>query len=80
VLGIVPVNVRRWREHETMLRHIQQIGAEHDLRVLDPVPNSRAVLRYSLAGGLWRQVAEALIQRESGERRATEARRALVHA
>lgn len=80
VLGIVPVNVRRWREHETMLRHIQQIGAEHDIPVLDPVPNSRAVLRYSLVGGLWRQVAEALVQRESAEATgASRARRELVH-
>jgi cellulose biosynthesis protein BcsQ len=70
VLGVVPVNVRRWREHETMLRHIQQIAAEHDLNVLDPVPNSRAVLRYSLAGGLWRQVAEALLAREPASREA----------
>lgn len=71
VLGVVPVNVRRWREHETMLRHIRQIAAEHDLNVLDPVPNSRAVLRYSLAGGLWRQVAEALLAREPASRKAS---------
>jgi len=65
ILGVVPVNVRRWPEHQTMLRHVRQIAAEHDLPVLEPVPNSRAVLRYSLAGGLWRPVAEALIERES---------------
>jgi hypothetical protein len=80
VLGIVPVNVRRWREHDTMLRHIQQIAAEHELEVLDPVPNSRAVLRYSLTGGLWRHVAAALIERESNERRTTLAAGALAHA
>ena len=39
------------------------VAADADLPVLDPVPNSRAVLRYSLAGGLWRQVAEALLER-----------------
>ena len=65
LLGVLPVNVRRWPEHQTMLRHVQRIAAEHDLPVLDPVPNSRAVLRYSLAGGLWRQVAEALLEREA---------------
>jgi cellulose biosynthesis protein BcsQ len=65
ILGVVPVNVRRWPEHQTMLRHVRQIAAEHDLPVLEPVPNSRAVLRYSLAGGLWRQVAEALLEQET---------------
>jgi cellulose biosynthesis protein BcsQ len=65
ILGVLPVNVRRWPEHQTMLRHVQQIADEHDLPVLAPVPNSRAVLRYSLAGGLWRQVAEALIGQEA---------------
>ena len=65
ILGVLPVNVRRWPEHQTMLRHVEQIAAEHDVPVLAPVPNSRAVLRYSLAGGLWRQVAEALIDQEA---------------
>jgi len=78
VLGVVPVNVRRWREHETMLRHIQQIAAEHNLNVLDLVPNSRAVLRYSLAGGLWRQVAEALLEREASG--SASSRTELAHA
>jgi len=63
VLGIIPVNVRRWREHDTMLGHVRKIGAEHNIEVLEPVPNPRAVLRYSLAGGLWRQVADALLSR-----------------
>jgi chromosome partitioning protein len=67
VLGIVPVNVRRWREHQTMLGHVRQIGAEHSIGVLEPVPNSRAVLRYSLAGGLWRQVAETLLSQVHGQ-------------
>jgi cellulose biosynthesis protein BcsQ len=80
VLGILPVNVRRWREHETMLRHIQRIGAEHDLEILDAVPNSRAVLRYSLAGGLWRQVAATLIERESSSAQPVAAHRVAVHA
>jgi hypothetical protein len=80
VLGIVPVNVRRWPEHETMLRHIRRIGAEHELETLAPVPNSRAVLRYSLAGGLWRQVAMALIEREPGATATAPAGRLLVHA
>jgi cellulose biosynthesis protein BcsQ len=67
ILGVLPVNVRRWAEHQTMLRHVRQIAAEHALPILDPVPNSRAVLRYSLAGGLWRQVAEALVQQEPAQ-------------
>jgi len=38
------------------------------------------VLRYSLVGGLWRQVAETLVQRESAEAAgASRARRELVH-
>lgn len=65
ILGVLPVNVRHWREHQTMLSHVKQIAAEHDIDVLTPVPNSRAVLRYSLAGGLWRQVAEALLRQEA---------------
>jgi chromosome partitioning protein len=67
ILGVLPVNVRRWAEHQTMLRHVRQIAAEHARPILDPVPNSRAVLRYSLAGGLWRQVAEALVQQEPAQ-------------
>lgn len=61
ILGIVPVNVRKWREHQMMLGQVEQLAADHGLKMLQPVPNSRAVTRYSLAGGLWRQVAAELM-------------------
>lgn len=66
MLGILPVRyIRHWSEHRAVLEDIRALAAEFNWRTLEPVPFSRAVSRYSLAGGLWHQVAEALIARES---------------
>jgi cellulose biosynthesis protein BcsQ len=67
ILGILPVRyIKHWPEHRAVLEDVHELAAEFALRVLEPVPCSRAVSRYSMAGRLWYQVAEALIAREAG--------------
>lgn len=66
-LGVLPVRyIRHWPEHRAVLDDIHTLAGNFGLPVLDPVPHSRAVSRYSLAGGLWRQVSSALINLETG--------------
>ena len=65
-LGILPVRyAKQWPAHRSCLASMQQLGEQHGLALLEPVPHSTAVHRYSLAGGLWRQLASRLIQLES---------------
>jgi cellulose biosynthesis protein BcsQ len=62
VLGIVPVRfIRAWEAHHAMLDEIHQLAAGFGYAVFPPVPMSKAVSRYSLAGGLWRTVADRLV-------------------
>jgi len=64
-LGILPVRyVRQWEINQASLATIHQIGAAHGIPVLEPVPWSKAVGRYSLAGGLWRPLAQRLLAQE----------------
>jgi cellulose biosynthesis protein BcsQ len=71
-LGVLPVRyIKHWPEHRAVLADVHNLASEFGLPVLDPVPCSRAVSRYSMAGRLWYQVAEELLRRESaGSRRA----------
>ncbi len=62
VLGLLPVRVKpRWTEHTAFLQQIEQLGARFGHPVLPSIPESRAVLTYSLRGRLWRPVAEAVL-------------------
>src|SRR3954453_13554734 len=62
VLGILPVRVKaRWSEHAAFLRQIEILGDRFRHPILPAVPESRAVLTYSLRGRLWRPTAEALL-------------------
>jgi excisionase family DNA binding protein len=62
VLGLLPVRVKpRWTEHAAFLQQIEQLGARFGHPVLPSIPESRAVLTYSLRGRLWRPVAEAVL-------------------
>jgi cellulose biosynthesis protein BcsQ len=65
VLGILPVRfVRRSTVHQMMLHKIGELADLYGHRVLEPVAQSLAVTTYSMAGGLWRQVASELIRLE----------------
>jgi chromosome partitioning protein len=65
VLGILPVRfVRRSTVHQMMLHKIGELANLYGHRVLEPVAQSLAVTTYSMAGGLWRQVASELIRLE----------------
>lgn len=62
VLGLLPVRVKpRWTEHTAFLQQIEQLGQRFGHPILPPIPESRAVLTYSLRGRLWRPVAEAVL-------------------
>jgi excisionase family DNA binding protein len=62
VLGLLPVRVKpRWSEHAAFMQQIELLGQRFGHRVLPPIPESRAVLTYSLRGRLWRPVAEAVL-------------------
>jgi cellulose biosynthesis protein BcsQ len=62
VLGILPVRVKpRWTEHAAFMRQIEILGERFAHPVLPSIPESRAVLTYSLRGRLWRPVGEAVL-------------------
>jgi len=62
VLGLLPVRVKaRWSEHAAFMQQIEALGQRFGHRVLPPIPESRAVLTYSLRGRLWKPVAEAVL-------------------
>jgi cellulose biosynthesis protein BcsQ len=62
VLGLLPVRVKpRWTEHAAFLQQIEQLGQRFGHPILPSIPESRAVLTYSLRGRLWRPVAEAAL-------------------
>ncbi|MCC6173888.1 MAG: AAA family ATPase [Chloroflexi bacterium] len=71
VLGILPVRVKpRWSEHAAFLRQIALLGERFNHPLLPAIPESRAVLTYSLRGRLWRPVAEVVLERMARERSA----------
>lgn len=62
VLGLLPVRVKpRWSEHMAFLEQIRLLGKRFGHPVLPSIPESRAVLTYSLRGRLWRPVAEVVL-------------------
>jgi cellulose biosynthesis protein BcsQ len=62
VLGILPVRVKsRWAEHTAFLRQIVILGERFGHPVLPAIPESRAVLTYSLRGRLWRPAADSVL-------------------
>jgi excisionase family DNA binding protein len=70
VLGILPVRVKsRWAEHTAFLRQIAILGERFGHPVLPAVPESRAVLTYSLRGRLWRPIAEVVLADLERQRR-----------
>jgi cellulose biosynthesis protein BcsQ len=65
-LGILPVRyIHYWPNNRVCLQAIGRLGHTHGYPVLEPVPFSQAVSQYSLRGGLWKHVAEALLAEES---------------
>jgi cellulose biosynthesis protein BcsQ len=69
VLGILPLRVRaRWPAHGAFLRDIERLARDYDYPVLPPVPDSVAVMSFSLRGRLWRPAAERVLaaMREDG--------------
>lgn len=80
-LGILPVRyVRYWANNRACLESIRQLGASYGYPVLDPVPWSQAVSRYSMAKGLWKHVADALLAKEPVPARTSRSRKAVASA
>jgi cellulose biosynthesis protein BcsQ len=62
VLGLLPVRVKpRWSEHAAFMQQIESLGCQFGHPVLPSIPESRAVLTYSLRGRLWRPTAEVVL-------------------
>jgi cellulose biosynthesis protein BcsQ len=69
ILGVVPVRfIRTWEAHTAMLAEIEALASSFEHPIFPPVPMSKAVSRYSLAGSLWKTVAEQLAAQHSNER------------
>jgi cellulose biosynthesis protein BcsQ len=67
VLGILPVRVKsRWPEHQAFLQQIEALGERFGHPVLPAIPESRAVLTYSLRGRLWKPTADAVLEALEG--------------
>jgi len=65
IVGILPVRyVRYWAGHRACLAAIEQLAEAFGHPVLEAVPTSQAVIRYSMQGGLWRHVASTLMATE----------------
>jgi cellulose biosynthesis protein BcsQ len=68
-LGILPVRyIHYWANNRACLKAIGRLGQTYGYPALEPVPFSQAVSQYSLRGGLWRHVAEALLAEETAAR------------
>jgi len=62
VLGVLPTRIRaRWPAHTTFLREIERMAADFGHPVLPPVPDSSAVMTFSLRGRLWQPTAERIL-------------------
>lgn len=62
VLGLLPVRVKpRWSEHAAFMQQIEMLGQRFGHPILPAIPESRAVLTYSLRGRLWRPTAEVVL-------------------
>jgi cellulose biosynthesis protein BcsQ len=57
-IGVLPVRyTKHWLGHRACLAAIGELAERAGVPLLEPVPSSQAVSRYSLAGGLWRPMA-----------------------
>jgi cellulose biosynthesis protein BcsQ len=62
VLGVLPTRIRARRPaHAAFLREIERLAAEFRHPVLPPVPDSSAVMTFSLRGRLWQPTAERIL-------------------
>jgi chromosome partitioning protein len=62
VLGVLPTRIRgRWPAHTVFLREIERLANEFGHPVLPPVPDSVAVMTFSLRGRLWQPVAQRIV-------------------
>jgi cellulose biosynthesis protein BcsQ len=63
IIGILPTRfIRRWQPQEAFLREIRSLGERFGVYVFDPIPESKAVMTFSMTGRLWRPVADRIIQ------------------
>ena len=63
IIGILPTRfIRRWEVQEGFLNEIRSLGARFGVRVFDPIPESKAVMTFSMAGRLWRPVADSVVE------------------
>lgn len=70
-LGVLPTRVRkRLSDHHRFIEIMRDIAAEYGFPLLEPIPDSRWVRRYSNREHLWRSLAERLVT----------ARRAMLNA
>jgi cellulose biosynthesis protein BcsQ len=70
VLGVLPTRIRaRWPAHTLFLREIERMANEFGHPVLPPVPDSIAVMTFSLRGRLWQPVAQRILDAMEEDRR-----------
>jgi cellulose biosynthesis protein BcsQ len=63
ILGVLPTRfVRRWGPQEGFLAEIRVLGERFGIPVFDPIPESQAVMTFSMTGRLWRPVARKVIE------------------
>jgi len=63
IIGILPTRfIRRWQPQEGFLQEIRSLGERFGVYVFDPIPESKAVMTFSMTGRLWRPVAHRIIQ------------------
>jgi excisionase family DNA binding protein len=61
-LGVLPTRVRkRLSDHQRFIEMMGDIAAEYDFPLLEPIPDSRWVRRYSNREHLWRSLADRLV-------------------
>ena len=63
VIGILPTRfIRRWQPQEDFLQEIRSQGQQFGVYVFDPIPESKAVMTFSMTGLFWRPVAARILQ------------------
>jgi cellulose biosynthesis protein BcsQ len=63
IIGILPTRfIRRWQPQEGFLQEIRSLGERFGVYVFDPIPESKAVMTFSMTGRLWQPVADRIIQ------------------
>jgi cellulose biosynthesis protein BcsQ len=63
IIGILPTRfIRRWEPQEAFLQQIRTLGERFQVHVFEPIPESKAVMTFSMSGHLWRPIAERVMQ------------------